>query len=162
MKRVWIVPITVVLVVIVDAASKLWALSNLQLGDSKPLIPGILQLTLTTNTGGAFGIGREFGPLMTILPIAICGGIICWIHKREKSGAHLALLECIAFGLVVGGALGNIADRLFRGKVTDFLEFAFVSFPIFNVADALIDVGIALLIISTLSAPKELPGDVHG
>ena len=162
MKRVWIVPVTVVLVVILDVASKLWALKNLQMGNTQPFLPGILQLTLTTNIGGAFGVGREFGPLMTILPIAICAGIIFWIYKREKSGAHLTLLESAAFGLVVGGALGNIIDRLLRGKVTDFLEFAFVSYPIFNVADALIDVGIALLIISTFIAQKEAPGDVHG
>lgn len=162
MKRVWIVPVTVVLVVFLDAASKFWALSNLAMGDTLPFLPRFLQLTLTTNTGGAFGIGRELGPVMTILPIIICGGIIFWIYKREKSGAHLTWIESLAFGLVIGGALGNIIDRLWRGKVTDFLEFAFVSFPIFNVADALIDVGIALLIISTLLPPKNISGDFHG
>lgn len=143
------IPATAVIVILCDAASKLWALNNLQMGETKSFLPGLLQLTLTTNTGGAFGIGRDFKELMTLLPILICGGLIYWIYKRHKSGEVLSTLEQIGFGMVIGGALGNIADRLIRGRVTDFLEFAFISFPVFNVADALIDVGIGLLLIGS-------------
>jgi signal peptidase II len=150
MKRVWLVVLMVVLVVALDAGTKQWALNNLELGRTQPFLPGILQYTLTWNTGGAFGIGRQFKEVMTFLPMAVCAALIYWIYRRETSGAPLSRLEQVGFGLVIGGALGNIADRIVRGRVTDFLEFSFISFPVFNVADALIDVGIAFLLISSL------------
>lgn len=155
MRRLWLVAITVVLVVALDAAAKFWALNVLQMGDTKPFVPGFLQFTLTTNTGGAFGIGRQFKELMTLLPMLICAALVYWIWHRDRSGQPLSKLEQVGFGLVIGGALGNIIDRVARGRVTDFLEFSFVSFPVFNVADALIDVGIALLIFSSFGRPKQ-------
>jgi signal peptidase II len=142
-----IVVIIAVVVFALDALSKAWALSHLHEGVLDPFIPGILQLTLTTNTGGDFGIGRDFKGLMTLLPIAICAGIIYWIIRREKSGPPLHMIEIVGLSLVLGGASGNIFDRLVRGRVTDFLDFAFMSFPVFNVADALIDVGVALIVL---------------
>lgn len=150
-KRVWLIPLTAAIVIALDAATKFWALQNLHFGESQPFIPGLLKLTLTTNTGGAFGIGRQFKEVMTLLPMLICAGLIYWIYKRESSGQLLSKMEQAGFGMVIGGALGNIADRLIQGRVTDFLDFAFIDFPIFNVADALIDVGIALILISSLS-----------
>jgi signal peptidase II len=154
-RRIWLIPLTAAIVILLDAASKQWALSALQMGETRAFIPGLLQFTLTTNTGGAFGIGRDAKGLMTVLPILICAGILYWIWKRDRSGQRLTGLEQVGFGMLLGGALGNIADRLMRGMVTDFLEFAFISFPVFNVADALIDVGIGLLIIASfLPSPK--------
>jgi signal peptidase II len=153
LRRIWLVAATAAVVIVLDALAKQWALGALQMGQTQPFLPGVLQFTLTTNTGGAFGIGREIKGLMTLLPMVICAGIIYWIWKRESRSEHLSVIEQIGFGLLLGGALGNIADRLIRGTVTDFLEFAFVQFPVFNVADALIDVGIALLIISSLLPP---------
>jgi signal peptidase II len=154
MKRVWLVPVSAASVFALDVASKLWALNNLRMGETQAFMPGLLQLTLTTNTGGAFGFAKDFREIMTVLPMLICAGIIYWIYKRQTSGQPLTRLEQIGFGSILGGALGNIADRLLRGKVTDFLEFAFVSFPVFNVADAFIDVGIACLLIASFLPAK--------
>jgi signal peptidase II len=157
LRRSWLIIATAAIVILLDALAKQWALGALQMGVTKPFIPGILQFTLTTNTGGAFGIGHDAKELMKVLPIVICGAIIFWIWKREVRNEPLSMIEQLGFGMLLGGALGNITDRFLRDTVTDFLEFTFMQFPVFNVADALIDIGIGLLIIASLMparAPK--------
>ncbi|MBX9720119.1 MAG: signal peptidase II [Candidatus Obscuribacterales bacterium] len=137
-----------------DFCAKSWANANLHYGDSSIFIPGLLRLTLTRNTGGAFGIGRGHGIMMALLASSIVLGIIIWMWKREKSSAPPTQLERCGVGLIIGGALGNLFDRITRGEVTDFLEFSFIDFPVFNVADALIDVGAGLVIIGALAFSK--------
>jgi signal peptidase II len=159
MKNLWLIPLIALLVVVADVASKLWALASLTEGTTVQFIPGFIQLTLTTNTGGAFGILRQYKELMMILPICICLGIIYWIVRRTRSGSQFSRWEQIAYGLVLGGAAGNISERLWRGHVTDFLDFAFMDFPIFNVADALIDVGVAIIIIHSVVSGQSKPSE---
>jgi signal peptidase II len=131
-----------------DQTSKSWVLANLEKGLSQPFIPGFIQLTLTSNPGAAFSIGSQNGQIMglvaTVLTLLISG----WIVKRVVADAPLPVVEQIGMGCLIGGAIGNLIDRYTRGLVTDFLEFTFVSFPVFNVADALIDVGIVCLFIA--------------
>src|SRR5688572_13238444 len=112
MKKLWVIPLAAAFVLLADVASKQWALANLHAGSIDSFIPGLLNVTLTTNTGGAFGIGRDLKLVMTLLPIAICSAIIYWIAKRARSGYTFSLWEQIGYGLVLGGALGNIAERL--------------------------------------------------
>lgn len=155
MRRLWPLFTSAALVVVLDAAAKVWARNTLHLGESRPFIPGLLQFTLTTNTGGAFGIASGSGALMILLPVTICSALIYWVWRRERSSQPLTRLEQVGFGMLIGGAVGNIIDRVTVGKVTDFLEFTFINFPVFNVADALIDVGIGLLLIASfLPAPQ--------
>lgn len=134
-----------------DALSKQWALHNLQPGVSKPFLPGLLQLTLTTNTGGAFGLGRGNPLVMTLVAVSIFLAILVWLVLRERGDDRPGTPELCGLSLVLGGALGNLLDRFCRGEVTDFLEFMFISFPIFNFADAMIDVGAGLVILSSLA-----------
>ncbi len=150
MKQNWVIPLVAALVFVADALSKQWALANLHDGAVMPVIPNIIQFVLTSNTGAAFGIGRQHKSLMTILPMIICAAIIFWIVKRTKAGHGLERWEQIGYGMVLGGAMGNIAERLYRGQVTDFLDFAFMEFPIFNVADSLIDVGVGIIILHSI------------
>ncbi len=162
----WITPVVASICLFADAASKNWALAHLTAGKIYPFIPGILQLTLTTNTGGAFGIGRNFKELMTVLAAVIAAGIIAWIVRRERSRNTPSLVERLGMALLLGGALGNIFDRLVLGCVTDFLDFAFVTFPVFNLADAAIDVGIGLLVVRSFFSSRldEEPDrqEIHG
>jgi signal peptidase II len=152
-------PLVAISTIAVDAATKAWALSSLQSGVIYPFIPGILQLTLTTNTGGAFGIGKDHKEIMLLLAATIAGGIIYWIVHRERDTNMPPLaIERVGLGLLLGGAVGNIWDRLILGKVTDFLDFAFMDFPVFNVADALIDVGVVLIIINSFIAHPQTQG----
>lgn len=165
MNKTLVIPLIGALVFVADFLSKQWALSNLADYQVHAFIPGVLQLVLTTNTGAAFGIGQHSGIMMMILPTLICLVIIGWIVNRSRRGAPLSLWECIGYGLVLGGAFGNIAERVYRGHVTDFLDFAFMQFPVFNVADSLIDVGVGVIILHSLfskSSDSPAPNDSSG
>jgi signal peptidase II len=134
--------------------AKAWANSHLSYGHSESFLPGLLRFTLTRNPGAAFGIGKGQRWLMTLLASSIVIGIVLWMFNREKSDSPPNALERCGVGVIIGGALGNLFDRLTRGEVTDFLEFSFIDFPVFNVADALIDVGAGLVIIGAFAVSK--------
>lgn len=146
----FVVPLVGLLLIALDQVSKAWARAHLAAGVTKPLIPGLLNLNYTTNTGGAFGIGRDYSWLMTALAIVLTAAVAFWIVRREHGQPGITALERIGLGMLLGGALGNLCDRFTIGRVTDFLEFSFVSFPVFNVADMAIDAGILLIAIDYL------------
>lgn len=135
---------------VLDFLSKTWVRANLAFGTTEPFIPGFLQLTLTTNQGGAFGLGKQYGYSMTILAFLIFIGIAVWSFLRTKGKDKPTVVEKAGICCLLGGAMGNLLDRVLYGRVTDFLEFAFISFPVFNVADATIDIGIGLIFIAYL------------
>ena len=139
----WIAALTV----IVDQLTK-WACTRLT--GSISLIPGILALTYTENTGMAFSLfsGRSW-----LLGIVSAGCILAgWLLLRR---VRLGALSRTAAMLMLGGAVGNMLDRFLRGFVVDMFEFLFVDFAIFNVADAALTVGTALMAVSLLLRPEE-------
>lgn len=132
----------------VDRVTKLVASAVLQPGQSVPVVPDIFHLTLVLNRGAAFGFlkdQRVFFISISILAIVL---IIYYLSKH----AVTALSVSLAFGLIMGGALGNLLDRIKFGYVVDFLDFRV--WPVFNVADSAISVGAGLLIICMLSARR--------
>jgi signal peptidase II len=133
---------------IADQSSKNWAMCNLSQAAYKPFIPGFLRLTLVTNTGGAFGVGCGNNIAMTLLAGAIMIGILGWVLWRERSGQHLSVMQWCGAGFLIGGAFGNFWDRLMLGHVIDFLDFAFINFPVFNASDVFVDIGIGLILLS--------------
>lgn len=153
----WTIPLVAAICLAADYATKIWANAVLMPGSSAPFIPGLLRLTLTTNTGAAFGVGRQSAWLMTALALTILTAVVVWVIKRERSADPPLLYERVGMGLLIGGALGNIMDRLVAGRVTDFLEFIFIDFPVFNLADACIDAG-AVLILLKLVDTRQLCG----
>jgi signal peptidase II len=134
-------------VLVVDQLTKWWALNALADGPIV-LIDDFLQFHLTFNTGAAFSIFARSGPMLGLLVI----GVIVLILFALRDAGHR--VEAIGLGMVLGGALGNLADRLFRGDgiidgaVVDFIDFSF--FATFNFADACVTVGVAVLLLSTL------------
>lgn len=110
---------------------------------SATLIPGILDLRLTFNKGIAFGQLQGFGIYLAPIAIiiAIGAGVYTYRHAQESGWIHGAM------GLLASGALGNMIDRVFLGRVTDMFETRFVQFPVFNVADACISVAAAILVV---------------
>lgn len=146
----WLIWLGALGLTVLDFLSKTWARTNLTFGTTQPFIPGLLQFTLTTNQGGAFGLGKQYGYSMTILAFAIFIGIAVWAFFRTRAKDKPTLIEKAGMACLLGGAIGNLLDRVQYGRVTDFLEFSFISFPVFNVADATIDAGIALIFISYL------------
>ncbi len=96
---------------------------------------------------------------MTFLASLVTVILIAWYISREKDKIKPDFLERTGIGFILGGALGNLLDRFSKGCVTDFLDFAFIDFPVFNVADAMIDVGIGLVLISMLRQRPEAKED---
>jgi len=147
-----ITPAAAAVALLADISSKQWARANLHEGLSSEFIPGFLHFNLTSNTGAAFSLGNQNSTLMTTLAFTMTCVLIAWWAKRELTELKVAQLDRIGLGLLIGGAMGNLLDRFVRGRVTDFLDFSFISFPVFNTADALIDVGIGLLVIAAFSS----------
>ena len=135
-------------VIALDQVSKHIILANMQIGESFNLIKYILNITFTTNTGASFGILKDhrwiFMSLSTVALILMTSAILYFMQKKFKGGN---MFIASALALMLGGGFGNMIDRVARGYVVDFLEFAFVNFAIFNIADTFICIGSALFCI---------------
>lgn len=134
----------IIIGVFLDRVSKVYAVNNFI---ENPIQGNFLNFTYLENRGAAFGILQDSRLFFIILTIAIVVGLIYYFVKNYKTNPKILN---IALALVISGALGNFYDRLFQGYVVDFLEFAFVRFPVFNVADILVTVGSFLIIIYLL------------
>jgi signal peptidase II len=132
---------------VLDRASKLWAEDALAGGPPVDVIPRVLRLTYTTNSGGAFGLGQSAPWLFAGATILVAGIIlVASVHLTRPTVA-------VALGLVLGGALGNLTDRAVNGsglsgRVTDFIDLHV--WPVFNVADVAIVSGALLLAFATV------------
>jgi signal peptidase II len=135
-----------VAVVILDQITKNAALRALQPGERISLIGDVLGLRLARNPGGVFGLFPAGEIFFVIITAAVVVIVITWGIRSQEFPA--------AFGLIAGGGLGNLIDRVFRdpgflsGRVVDFIDLSF--WPTFNVADAAISVGVVLLILGGL------------
>jgi signal peptidase II len=141
-----------------DYLSKEWARHSLpSFGNvpcTIPVLDHIIRFALVTNTGAAFSLGRGHGVIMAILATLITLVLIGWTVKEERTANGFSPLIGVGAGFLIGGAMGNLLDRVLRQRVTDFIEFSFFQFPVFNVADVCIDIGIVLIILSTLTLKK--------
>ena len=146
---VWI--LIAVLTVLLDQAAKLLVVNNLSQTDCFHVIPGVFDFVYVKNTGAAFSILSDNTALLAIVSVAFCIAIpVYWYVKKPKN----RILQTSAT-LLFAGALGNAIDRIFRGYVIDFISTAFITFPVFNVADIAITAGAVLLIIYLLFFDKE-------
>ncbi len=155
--------IALVVVVVVDQLSKWWAESALELGSCASGacidVVGPLRFNLHYNTGAAFSRGEGLGPIIAIVAVAMSVYLL-WLAKSAPDRTSPLL-----FGIVAGGAVGNLIDRAFRaddgflsGGVVDFIDFQF--WPIFNIADAAIVCGIGVLLLHQLRESRRVdPAD---
>lgn len=140
------------IVLILDQITKWIVVKEMYLGESSPIIEGIFYLTSHRNAGAAFGILQNQRWFFIVITILVVVGIIYYLLqlKGEKK------LMSWALGLILGGALGNFVDRLMYGEVVDFLDVKIVfgnfyyDFPIFNVADSALVIGVGILLIDTI------------
>ena len=143
----------ILIVLALDQASKLLVSSNMGLGESIPVIPGLFHLTLVRNSGMAFGLlsahAIPYKPILVTLLSVVALGAVAVYAIRTPSYERLS-----HFGLafILGGAAGNIIDRIRLGYVVDFLDVFYRGshWPAFNVADAAICTGVGLLLLDTL------------
>jgi len=142
-------------VIVLDQLSKWWALHALQpAGMPHPVISGFLNWTLAFNTGAAFSFLAEHPQwsrwLFSVIAIGVSAVLARWLAQTPRRDWRTAL----PLALVIGGALGNLVDRLRVGQVTDFIQVYIGAwpFPAFNIADSAISVGAVLLVLFGLFA----------
>jgi signal peptidase II len=146
-RRVRIFSIAAVLTLVSDQLTKLWAREALEYGHAPvPFFGGFWSWELSFNTGSAFGLFQSVGGarwFLTIIGFIACGAILYILRKTENDRGWIAA----ALGLVFGGALGNVIDRILFGKVTDFVLWHVRDFrwPAFNIADAALVAGVIIL-----------------
>ena len=140
----------IVCFLLLDQFVKYLVRTNMELDQSIPIISGIFHLTYIENPGAAFGILANRRLLFLLLTIIIVGVMFyLYFQLRQKKS-----LTAFSLGLVISGALGNFIDRFFRGTVTDLFDLRI--WPIFNIADICICVGLALLCYLLLFKGEEL------
>ncbi|MCL4079084.1 MAG: signal peptidase II [Anaerosomatales bacterium] len=142
-------------VLAVDQASKAAVRHWLPLGASVPVIDGALDLTHVRNTGAAFGLFPGAMAWFMLSAVIVLAGIafVWWRHAPRDPWTVVAL------GLIAGGAAGNLIDRAFLGGVTDFFDVRV--WPVFNVADVGLDIGVAIVVIRLLFGGEREGGGPH-
>ena len=154
--------LTAASVFVLDRITKVIIEQRVSVWDSIPVIPGFFDIVHTKNRGAAFGMFSDAtGPLRPFLLIGVSAGVLIFIamllFKPQRHGLAGTPLSLIGLSLILGGALGNLYDRIVHSMVTDFLEFYYgqYRFAAFNVADSAITVGAALLLIDLWRSGKK-------
>ena len=135
---------------LLDQLSKYWVTKSLvKIGDTIPLLPKIFHFNYVVNNGAAFSFFEGGVTWLRWISLGVSVGLI----GLSLLGDKMDILEQLGYGFILAGALGNGIDRFFFGYVVDFLDFRLINFPIFNLADISINLGIFLLLITNIS-PK--------
>lgn len=130
--------------ILLDQVTKALVRASLALGvPSIEILPGIVRLLHVRNVGAAFSLGEGMGSAFVLLAVAVVLGCIWYLWKTPL----VSRVETVGLAMVAGGAVGNAIDRLLFGYVTDFLACEFIDFPVFNVADIGITVGVVVAFI---------------
>ncbi|MES9944267.1 signal peptidase II [Candidatus Thiodiazotropha sp. CDECU1] len=143
-------------VVVLDQVTKQIAESSLTLYESVRVLP-IFDLTLLYNKGAAFSFLSNQGGwqrwFFIVLAIGVCGVLVGWIWRLKRDEQWIA----VALSLIIGGAIGNVIDRILFGQVIDFLHFHYQQhyFPAFNVADSAITLGVIIMLYDALILAKK-------
>jgi signal peptidase II len=132
-------------VVFFDRVTKIFFTDLLDYGESLPIIRNILHMTLIHNTGIAFGLFKDQGIVFIIIPVIAIILLIFNIYYYRQNDEALSRTYIIAFSLILGGAIGNLYDRIAFGYVIDFIDFRI--WPVFNIADSAITVGAGIVAI---------------
>ena len=145
--------IAALIVLLLDFITKKLIATKMTLDQEISVIGNFFLITSHRNRGAAFGILQEQRIFFIIITVIIVSGLI-WYIQASRKVAHPRLL--MGLGLVLGGAIGNFIDRARFGEVVDFLKFNFGSytFPIFNIADSAIVIGVGLILLDTLLTAK--------
>lgn len=140
--------ILTILVILVDFFSKYMVSKLMTVNETIDLIDNFFRITYVKNTGAAFSIFSNNTILVIIISVVIIGFLLFYIYKNKGNNK----LENVSYSFILGGAIGNLIDRLVYGYVIDFLDFEMLSYdaPIFNLADTFIVIGVILFLINTL------------
>lgn len=134
---------TTVLIVFIDRLTKLFFSDLLMHGESLPIIRNVLHMTMVHNTGIAFGFFKDYGATFIVIPIVAIFLLAFNIYYYRQNNEALSRAYIVAFSLILGGAIGNLIDRIVYGYVIDFIDFRI--WPVFNIADSAITIGAILV-----------------
>lgn len=137
-------------VVILDQLFKYLVQRSMYLGQSIPLLNGLLKLTYVRNTGAAFSLFVGFSPYLAVVGAAVIAAVI-YFHYRYRF--YNSFLQT-GLALVLGGSLGNLIDRIFRSYVVDYIDLTI--WPVFNFADIMINLGVILIALKLLTGGKNV------
>lgn len=142
-----------IVIFIIDIASKFWIINNFFLFESVNLLP-FFSITYVRNIGAAFSILEGQRTMLAIFALIISAVILHMLYRNTRQQK----LENLSLSLILGGALGNLFDRLYHGFVVDFLDVNFGNwhYPTFNIADCAICVGIGLFILCSYKKQKKV------
>lgn len=137
-----------ILVIIIDQITKLIIMNNMNVGEEIVVIKKFFSILYVTNTGAAFSILENSTTLIIIISL-FCLALIVSLLKKEKD---ITPIKVISFGILIGGMISNLIDRVFYKNVIDFLSFNLINyrFPVFNIADIGITVGVFLYLLVNL------------
>jgi len=140
---------TLFVIIGLDQASKAFIRSSMSVGLSISVLPDVFSITHVSNRGAAFGLFQGHTGFFLVISVLVLLGIaIAWWYYRPRQRWVV-----VSLGLIASGAVGNLIDRVVAGRVTDFFEIH--GWPVFNVADMALDVGVAILIAWMLFAPQD-------
>lgn len=150
-KPIWLILIVAPLIIAIDQLSKYLVSTLLPLGGAWSPFPGpqpFFQIVYTYNTGVAFGLFKDLGPVFIVIALVISGVITVYARKLRND----QWLTCVSLGLMLGGALGNVIDRIRLGHVIDFIDVGVGATRWYtsNLADVSIVLGVILLGLATL------------
>lgn len=145
----WLVAI---LGIIFDQITKYIVVQNFaEIGDTFPLWPNVFHFTYVINTGAAFSFFRGQVEILRWISLVVSLILIIYVWFTPR----LALLEQLGYGFILAGAIGNGIDRFLFGYVVDFLDFRLINFPVFNLADVAINIGVILLLIYSFTGSSK-------
>lgn len=131
------------IIAILDQAAKFFAAGLLQRVETFPLIENVFHLTYVENRGAGWGMFSDHTWLLTVLTVVVIVALVGYMVAKKPENRTLL----IAMTFLTGGAVGNVIDRIRQGFVIDFFDFTLINFPVFNIADCFITVGVVILAI---------------
>lgn len=138
-------------ILLLDQFTKWLVATNMSVGERIPVWDGVLSITSHRNRGAAFGILQGQMWLFYIVTVIVVVGVIFYLQKYGRKQPLFGM----SLALILGGAIGNFIDRVFRGEVVDFIYFEIIDYPIFNVADSALVIGVGLIFLHTLLDAKK-------
>ena len=147
---------TVVAVVTLDRLTKNFFSHLLLYGETIPIIRNVFHFTLVHNTGIAFGLFKNQGLVFIIIPVIAVFLLIFNIYYYRQNNDVLSRIYIFAFSLILGGAIGNLYDRIIYGFVIDFIDFRI--WPVFNIADSAITIGAVIIAIKCFKLSGKTKG----
>jgi signal peptidase II len=152
--------IIALIIVVADHITKVMIQHSMNSFDIIPVIPGLLRLVHTENPGAAFGVLADGNPILRkVVLIGVSSVVLCFVISAlwSRNSSYATRPTRFGLGLILGGAVGNLYDRIAHGTVTDFIEVfhGSWSFPAFNVADSAISIGATLILFEMLWSSRK-------